>query len=330
MTDEATDPLALPVTTPAYRGVPVALQAALDAALVYLRAQLAPATLRAYQSDFAAFTTWCKRHGLATMPAVPETVVLFLAEQACGGIAAVTLERRLSAIRYVHQLKDLPSPTDDQKVRGALAGIRRVHGSQPRRRKDPVLDHQVQRMMALCPDTLIGVRDRAILALGFAGAFRRGELAALQVPDLMFHQDGHLVCTVRRSKTDQEGQGFEKPIYNGGRLKPVTHLRAWLTRAGIDEGPVFRRVDWGGAALEQALSGQWMSRVVQRYASAIELDRSKVGAHSLRAGFITSAGERNAPLYKIMEVTGQKDPRTVLAYLRRPNLFRDHAGAEFL
>lgn len=314
----------------AYAGVPVELQATLQAALGYLRAQLAPATLRAYQSDVAVFTTWCDRHRLATTPAVPETVVLFLAEQAQSGIAPGTLERRLAAIRYVHRLKDLPSPTDDQKVRGALAGIRRVHGAHPRRRKDPVLDHQVQQMIALCPDTLIGVRDRAILALGFAGAFRSGELAALQVADLAFHPDGHLVCTVRRSKTDQEGQGFEKPIYNGLRLRPVTHLRTWLAQSGVDEGPVFRRIDWAGAALERPLSGQWMARVVQRYAAALALERAKIGAHSLRSGFITSAGERNVPLYKIMEVTGQKDPRTVLTYLRRPNLFRDHAGGDFL
>jgi integrase len=323
---------AVALTSPSstYLGVPIALQETLDAAIEYLRAQKAPATLRAYQSDFTVFRQWCERYGLSTEPATPETIVLFLTDQARAGLSVLTLERRLAAIRYAHRLKDLPSPTDDAKVRGGLAGIRRTHGSTPRRTKEPVLDDQLLTMLSQCPPTLIGVRDRAILALGFAGAFRRSELAALTVENLHFHRDGHVICTIARSKTDQAGVGFEKPIYNGKRLQPVTHLQAWLSQSGITEGRVFRRIDWGGAALEAGLSGYWIARIVQRYAAAAGIDPTLIGAHSLRSGFITSAGERNAPLYKIMEITGQKEPRTVLRYLRRPNLFRDHVGEGFL
>ncbi|WP_051279402.1 tyrosine-type recombinase/integrase [Chitinilyticum aquatile] len=315
---------------PSFSGVPAELQKSFEAAIGYLRAQLAPATLRAYQSDFRIFCDWCERFKLATTPATPETLALFLSDQADSGVAAVTLERRLASIRYVHQMKELPSPTDHPLVRGTLTGIRRIHGTLPRNQKEPILDHQVFRMLQLTPDTLLGLRDRAIIALGFAGAFRRSELAALDVSDLKFDQAGNLVCLIRRGKTDQGGSGFEKPILNGRRLQPVTHLKAWLSTAGIDEGAVFRRVDWAGAATEQRLSAQWMARVVKNYANQIGLGFTEFGAHSLRSGFITSAGERDVQLYKIMEVTGQKDPRTVLRYLRRANLFKDHAGEDFL
>lgn len=321
---------ALTVPYSSYLGVPVELQDTLNAAIDYLRAQKSSATLRAYQSDFGVFCNWCAQYALATEPATPETLVLFLADQARSGLSVVTLERRLSAIRYVHQLKDFPSPTDHPTVRGALSGIRRKHGSKPRRVKDPIVDHQLLAMLSKCGDTLIGIRDRAILALGFSGAFRRSELATLAVEDLRFQGEGHLICQIIRSKTDQAGVGFEKPIYNGRRIQPVTYLQQWLRESGVDEGVVFRRIDWGGAALAKGLSGQWIARIVQRYSAAIGIDPILIGAHSLRSGFITSAGESNATLYKIMEVTGQKDPKTVLRYLRRPNLFREHVGEDFL
>ncbi len=111
--------------------------------------------------------------------------------------------------------------------------------------------------------------------------------------------------------------GFEKPIYNGKKLQPVTHLRMWLDQAGIEEGYVFRRLDWAGAAIEKGLTGHWIARIVQHYATLIGIYRQSIGAHSLRSGFITSAGERHAPLYKIMEVTGRKTLQAVLRYLRR-------------
>jgi integrase len=313
-----------------YPILPIELQDTIEAAREYFYAQKSPATLKAYQSAFKQFCKWCQRYQLSAEPATPETVVLFLTDQARAGLAVSTLKKQLSAIHYVHRLKGLPSPANHEKVRGQLAGIGRTHGSQPRLKKDPILDHQVVAMLRMCPPTLIGKRDRAILALGFAGAFRRSELAALKVEDLTFQKNSHLICMITRSKTDQAGRGFEKPIYNGQKLQPVHHLRAWLEQAGIEEGYVFRRIDWGGAALEEGLTGHWIARIVQHYAALIGMDRKSIGAHSLRSGFITSAGERNAPLYKIMEVTGQKDSQTVLRYLRRPNLFREHVGADFL
>lgn len=306
------------------------LQRTYDQALSFSRASLAPSTLRAYKSDYKIFSEWCFQHNLQPLPALPETVALFLTDQASSGLATVSLERRIAAIRFAHAQSDHPSPSGHRIIEDVMRGIRRQHGTRPLRQKDPLLDHHVVQMLSLCPGTTIGIRDRAIMALAFAGAFRRSELVALTISDLTFTPNGNLSCLVRRSKTDKSGVGFEKPILNGTRIMPVTHLRQWIEHAGIDNGLLFRRIDYGGAALERGLASQWVSRIIKHYAERIGLDSAKVGAHSMRSGFITSAGERNASFDRIMEVTGQTDPRTVKRYLRRPNMFKNHVGEDFL
>ena len=192
-----------------YHGIPVALQATLEAANDYLSAKLADSTRRAYRNDFGIFTAWCAEYALATTPAGPDTVALFLAHQAQAGIAVVTLSRRLAAIRYAHRLQTLPSPTEHVLVRDTLAGIARRHGTLPRNQKTPLSDLEVELLLRDCPiETLIGLRDRALIALGFAGAFRASELEALTVEQLHFQPDGHLVALLPKSKNDPTGKGF--------------------------------------------------------------------------------------------------------------------------
>ncbi|MEW4339710.1 site-specific integrase [Chromobacterium vaccinii] len=315
-----------------YHGIPIALQATLAAAHDYLGAKLADSTRRAYRSDFAVFTSWCAVYALASTPAGPDTVALFLADQAQAGFAVVTLSRRLAAIRYAHRLQALPSPTEHAMVRDTLAGIARRHGSLPRNQKQPLTDHEVALLLRDCPvETPIGLRDRALIALGFAGAFRAGELAALTLDRLRFLPDGHMVVLLARSKNDPSGRGFEKPIFNGGRLAPVDALRAWLTTAAIEDGAVFRPVHRSGRVQPMELSAQAICRMVQQRATAVlGRPQAEIGAHSLRSGFITTAGDYGEELARIMEVTGQSDPRTVLRYLRRVNRFKEHAGRGFL
>jgi site-specific recombinase XerD len=300
------------------------------AAQTYLQAQLAPATLRAYTEACGHFAKWCAVRGLESLPANPESIALYVSELAQAGKRASTLTKALAAIRFAHKTRNLGSPTEHPLVTGIMSGIRRVHGSEPVSQKRPLQATQVQQMLLACPKTLTGLRDRAILALGFAGAFRRSELAALNVDDLSFHADGHLTCRIRRSKTDKAGKGAVKAILNGQKLMPVYQVSTWLDAAGIREGPVFRRMDWAGGATESRLSSKWVGRVVQRYAHAAGVDARQVGAHSLRSGFITTAAEHQVPLYRIMEVTLQTSAETTLKYMRRANLFRDHAGSDFL
>lgn len=385
------------------------------AALVraYQKASKAEATVRAYQGDARVFEAWCSRFGFRPLPASPEAVAAFIVSEAEAGRAASTLGRRLAAIRYAHKLAKAPDPTDDEEVRAAMKGARRKVGVAPRQKAAATADVLAALLMRT-PDTLTGKRDRALLALGFAGAFRRSELVALDVEDLVEHPDG-LRVTVRRSKVDQEGRGFEKAIPHGRFIRPVALLREWLDAAGITEGPIFRPVSRSGrvrgypspsepgvsshvatkpaqpapvsggqtaqpAPIENAegsssperevgglksrkvcdnyspveeqvrspnpgsgsvefsqvakdpprLTTQAVADIIKRYCEAAGLDASTFGAHSLRAGYITTAAERGADLARIMDQSGHRDPRTVVGYIRRANAFKDHSGSGFL
>jgi integrase len=178
-------------------------------------------------------------------------------------------------------------------------------------------------------DTLIGKRDRALLLLGFAGAFRRSELVALTVADLIEAEGGFRVL-IRRSKTDQEGQGQEIAIPAGGKLRPVEAIKTWLAAARIATGPVFRPVAKGGRVLPQPLTDRSVANIVKAYAAEAGLDPDLFSGHSLRAGFLTSAAEAGASLLKMAEVSRHASLDTLRGYVRRADLFRDHAGAAFL
>ncbi|WP_245524617.1 site-specific integrase [Methylobacterium nonmethylotrophicum] len=335
--------LALPGESP---GLPAEAASLVEA---YQRASKADATVRAYRGDAAAFEAWCSRYGFRSLPATPEAVAAFLVAEAEVGRAASTIGRRLAAIRYAHKLARLPDPTEDEAVRATLKGIRRKVGTAPEQKAAATADI-VMAMLMRTPDTLTGKRDRALLALGFAGAFRRSELVALDVADLREDPEG-LRVLVRRSKVDQEGAGFEKAIPHGRFIRPVALVRDWLDAAGITEGPVFRPVSRSGRVRKGGefphLSGEEVSSqvatkpaprlttqavvdIVKKYATAAGLDASTFGAHSLRAGYITTAAERGADLARIMDQSGHRDTRTVVGYIRRANAFKGHSGSVFL
>src|SRR6202158_3903417 len=168
----------------------VALPAAdIEAAAAFARNEKAPATRAAYRTDFALFRGWCDGKGVMALPASPETVAAFLAHEADQGSAASTITRRCAAIRYAHRLADVEPPTNSERVRATLRGIRRTLGAAPAR-KAPVLAEIARAMSISASDGLKGIRDRALLLLGFAGAFRRSELVALDVADLEETEDG--------------------------------------------------------------------------------------------------------------------------------------------
>lgn len=295
----------------------------------YQRASKAAATVRAYQGDARVFEVWCLKFGFRPLPASPEAVAAFIVSEAEEGRAASTLGRRMAAIRYAHKLASLPDPTDDEGVRAAMKGARRKVGVAPTQKAAATADI-LAAMLMRTPDTLTGKRDRALLALGFAGAFRRSELVALDVADLIEDPEG-LRVMVRRSKVDQEGRGLEKAIPHGRFIRPVALVRDWLAAAGITEGPVFRPVSRSGKVRgAERLTTRSVADILKGYATAAGLDASTFGAHSLRAGFITSAAERGADLARIMDQSGHRDPRTVVGYIRRANAFKGHSGSGFL
>jgi site-specific recombinase XerD len=294
----------------------------------YLAAEKSSATRRAYKSDFDHYTAWCDTQQLQPLGTPPIDVARYLAQLADGGLKTSTIVRRACAIRYVHKAAGLEPPTNAEGVKAVLRGIRRTLGARPLR-KAPATAAAIAAMLEQLPTTLSGLRDRALLLIGFAAALRRSELVDLKVNDVERRQRG-VVLHIRRSKTDQEGRGQSVPVPSGRALRPVEALDAWLSAAGIVEGHLFRQVDRHGRVGARALSGRSVARIVKRAAKAAGLDESTFSGHSPRAGFVTSALEDGVDALKVMQITRHVDPKSLAAYDRRERELDDHAGKGFL
>ena len=216
------------------------------------RAAKSDNTLLAYRKAMKAFALWCSDRGVTSLPAEPEAVAAYLSARMKDGTKASSLTVLLSAIRHFHKAAGFPSPTEHDAVKIVMRGIRRTIGTAPVQ-KHPATAERLSAMLAHIPADLHGKRDRALLLLGMAGAFRRSELIGLDVEDLTFTEKG-MDVTIRRSKTDQEGQGHLVAIPAGESLKPVAAVKAWLEAAGIDSGPLFRAVNKAGRVGDERLS----------------------------------------------------------------------------
>jgi integrase len=181
-------------------------------------------------------------------------------------------------------------------------------------------------MCSHLPAGLVGIRDRGILLIGFAGAFRRSELVGLNIDDLEFVEDGARL-TNRRSKTDQEGAGEVVGISRGVNLCPIQALRVWLSASTIRSGAIFRSVTRHGRVQPDRLTDQVVALVVKRYSAAAGLDPAMYSGHSLRAGLVTQAALNGVPEYAIMQQTRHKSAEMLRRYIRDANVFRDNASA---
>jgi site-specific recombinase XerD len=308
--------------------LPAELTATLELAADFAKASKAKATQDAYGSDFRIFESWCCPRGLRALPATAESLCAFLADQATLGKRASTLGRRLAAIRYFHRAAGYDTPTGDEKVKAVLSGIRRTVGASPVRKRAATADIVIA--MSPTATSLRALRNRAIILLGFAGAFRRSELVALNVEDLEEPPEGLLV-TLRRS-TDQEALGRRVAIPRGEIACPVGALRAWIDAAGITEGAIFRRIFNKRAQriTDRRLAPRNVAAIVKQGAARLGFDPSTFGGHSLRAGFVTSAVKRGANLIKITDVTGHRSLEMLKTYSRDAEAFVGHAGAGLL
>jgi site-specific recombinase XerD len=299
----------------------------LEQAEAYARQSRADNTLTAYNYDWRDFSCWCQRHGCQALPATPETVAAYLTDLA-QRLKPSTLERRISAISVAHQAAEVDNPTRSLKIRLTMEGFRRELGT-AQEAKEPATLEVLRLMLAELPEGLLGVRDRALLLVGFAGAFRRSELVGLDVEDIAFVTDG-MVVTLRRSKTDQEGQGRKLGIPYGSSREtcPVRALRAWLEASQIASGPIFRPVDRHANVRPTRLSGKAVALVVKRYVAAAGFDPEGYAGHSLRAGLATSAAAAGVSERAIMQQTGHKSERMVRKYIREGSLFRDNAAGK--
>jgi site-specific recombinase XerD len=315
------DPDALPLTE-AFRD---ALSAAKDFAL----AEKSDATRKAYASDMTSFRLWCIAQGTDALPASIATTAAYLADLAGQRYKVSTIDRAAAAIAYAHRLAGMNPPTAAEPVKAVLRGIRRRTGTAVER-KAPATARALTSMLKRIDDTTLkGKRDRALLLLGFAAALRRSELVALQVSDIE-RADAGLFIHIRKSKTDQTGEGHVVPVPRGSKLRPVEALESWLEAAGIDDGPLFRPIRKGGHLQVEALTAHAVALIVKERAKAARLDPEMFSGHSLRAGFVTSALEGGADVLKVMDITRHTSVQTLKGYDRRAKAFINHAGKGFL
>ena len=309
---------------------PTSLEELIQKAKTFLAAAKAPATLKAYRNDWRDFEIWCREHQLTALPSTPETVALYIADRA-STLASGTITRRLTSITKAHQaagFTNSPATTRHFVVGETLKGIRRTIGA-ARHGKDPLLSADIRRIVAARREDLLGIRDAALVLVGFAGGFRRSELAFINTCDLKFSTDG-VVLNVRKSKTDQEGAGREVGLPFGVNQDtcPVRSLRQWLAASGISDGPVFRSVGRYGQVAPRGLHKDSIGKLLKRAATRAGLKVDALGGHSLRAGCVTQAAMNGVREFVIMKQTGHKTVATLRRYIRSGEIFRENAAAE--
>ncbi|MBF0392123.1 MAG: site-specific integrase [Alphaproteobacteria bacterium] len=325
-------------------------------------AALAPSTRACYGRAFRRFALWAESHGAPSLPATGESVAAWIGLLHKRRLTPARLAVTVAAIAWHHRQAGLPDPTRDERLRLALKGARRRDAARPRRKAHPLLamdegglPGDIHRLVdAVVGRDLVARRDRAVILLGFAGAFRRSELAALTLADLDWTPRGLLV-TVRRSKTDQEGRGLRKAISPGSRHCPVAALKEWLDALEMVTGRAVAAGEGGGALpvftgfarprvetaadgttrpipvpKATAMSDQTVARILKRHAAAAGLDPRRISGHSLRRGFATSAALAGKDLVKIRSLTGHARLDSLGEYVDAVRAFDSAAGEGLL
>lgn len=300
-------------------------------ARAFAAASKAVSTRCAIGSDWRDFEAWCRQHRLASLPAAPETVALYLTDRA-STLAPQTLTRRLTAITQAHRAAGYvnglsPASTKQPVVGAVLHGIRRVKGV-AQQGKQALLTEQIRALTAACGEDLQGLRDRALLLVGFAGAFRRSEIVAIDRSGLEFTEDG-VIIRIGRSKTDQVGVGrvVGIPFGSDPETCPVRALARWLAAGGISKGPVFRAVNQKGRLSPNRMHPDSVAYLIKRAARRAGFDDEVLAGHSLRSGHVTQAARNGVGERVIMDQTGHRSTATLRKYIRQGELFLENAAA---
>ncbi len=312
------------------------LAAEREAADAYARMAKAENTRRAYRAAVRAWCTWCDRRGLNPLPGTGADVAAFLASERGRGLTPETLKLRRAAIRYLHRAAGCAVPTDDVAVSETMAGISRQAARQglAPRKKVAATAAILRQILAPIPDDLRGLRDRALLLTGFAGALRRSELAAIRVEQLEQTERG-LRLTLPQSKGAQT-EAVTVPLpYGQTELCPVRALAAWQAAAGITAGPVFRRL-WLPRQVppdqppplprigRQAITPWAVAAIVQARATAAGFGGRDFGGHSLKRGALTTGMDRGIHPAKLKRLGRHKSFDVLGEYLEFGDLFEGH------
>jgi site-specific recombinase XerC len=307
------------------------------AAEAYARRAKAANTRRAYRAGVRAWCAWCDQHGLPCLPARAADVVAFLAAERGQGRSVATVDLRRAAIRYLHFIAGCPVPTAEAQVTEAMAGMHRAAaeaGQLPGKKLAATADI-LRQILAPIEADLAGLRDRALLLVGFAGALRRAELAAIRVEHLEPCERG-LRLTLPHSKGERSGRGVTVALpYGATELCPIRALRSWQDAAGITAGAVFRRIwtpprgrDGSNTPLPRvgtmAIDAGTVARIIQARAARAGFDARLLGGHSLKRGALSTGMDRNIHPTRLKQLGRHKTYAVLDAYLELGDPFESH------
>jgi len=300
-----------------------------DETLLNLKNSKANNTVRAYKSDFNDFELFCSKNGFKSLPSDPRIVSLYLTHLSIKDAKMSTLKRRLVSIGVIHKLKGHYLDTKHPSIIENIMGIKRRKGSIQKSKK-PLLINSLKEIINVIDkqkkDEIKKLRDRTIILIGFSGGFRRNEIVSLDYDDLDFVPEG-IKISIRRSKTDQFGEGLVKalPYFDNTQYCPVLSVKKWINISKINIGPLFRRFTKGLNLTENRLTDQTVALLIKEYLKLAGIDSKNYSGHSLRSGFATSAAESGAEERNIMAMTGHKSTEMVRRYIKEANLFKNNA-----
>ena len=280
-----------------------------------LKSSKAANTLRAYKADYKDFALFCIKHGFKSMPSEAKVVSLYLTYLSKKSKFS-TLKRRLASISVVHKLSGHYIDTKHPMITENLMGIKRVKGTHQKAKK-PILINDLKSIINIIDkdkNEKRRIKNRTLILVGFAGGFRRSELVEILYEDIDFVTEGAKIF-VRRSKTDQSGEGMTKgiPYFSNPEYCPIVSLKKWIEKSEIKSGKIFD------------ISDKSVALIVKKYAGLAGLDSNKYSGHSLRSGFATSTAELGAEERSIMAMTGHKTTQMVRRYIQEANLFKNNA-----
>ena len=305
------------------------IKALKEETLLNLQSSKANNTIRAYKSDFHDFELFCIQNGFKSLPSEPKIISLYLTSLSSKDIKMSTLKRRLVSIGVIHKLKGHYLDTKHPLIIENIMGIKRRKGSTQNGKK-PLLINNLKALIKAInrsnSNPIIKFRDRTIVLIGFSGGFRRNEIVSLNYDDIEFVNEG-IKINLRRSKTDQYGEGFLKgiPYFDNPVYCPVISMQNWLKISEINSGPLFRRFSKGAKLTEMRLTDQTVALIIKKYLQLAGIDSKNYSGHSLRSGFATSAAEAGAEERSIMAMTGHKSTEMVRRYIKEANVFKNNA-----
>lgn len=307
----------------ANRNLPTLKKEKLEKIKYYIEHSKSENTRRAYSSDWKDFTNWCERHQVESLPASVETIGMYVSDLAEKNKFS-TIERKLSSISSAHKLKQLPNPTKHHEIYLLVTGIKREHGGMQTPKKAMLLPLLQDVIDKIDTSTLIGVRDKALVLVGFALASRRSELVAIDVEHLSFNDLG-VDVHIKDTKTDQEDL-IKAIVHTHNDYCPVRALQNWLSKSNIHEGAIFRSIDRHGN-IKGRLHDQSVAAIIKKYVQKLGLNADNYAGHSLRSGLSTSAAMYGMNDTSIMKQTGHKSRAMVDRYVQDGMRYKNNASS---